>query len=122
MRNKIARKYMKLNAKIDDLRRQITELQFDCPHTNCVYSNHGSSLSRHGSSGHWDQNEYFWVNFRCLDCEKQWSKEQSFGLVPDHYIQVENAVNAVVEQVNGHSYVMAGDMYHTKEPRFLNNK
>jgi hypothetical protein len=67
---KIIRKIASLKNKIDKIDDQITEIQDNCVHARV-------DAKYKSSSGNYDpaENEY-WVNIKCLDCDKSWTEYQ----------------------------------------------
>ena len=59
-----------LNDAKSKLGDEIKEIQDSCPHINLKYT-------RGGSSGNWDREDSYWFNFKCNDCGKKWTTEQS---------------------------------------------
>jgi transposase-like protein len=42
-----------------------------CPHPTLTYVNKGYS-------GNWDNDEYYWREWKCHDCGKRWQTDQSY--------------------------------------------
>lgn len=66
----IAKKVTRRKNRIRQLQSEIAQIQENCPHQNLLYS-------FGGSTGSWDREDSFWIDFYCKDCEKRWQTDQS---------------------------------------------
>jgi len=67
---KIHKKVKDLQLEISRLRKEIDELMEQCPHTHTVHA-YG------GNTGNWSKSDdCYWIDFKCYDCGKRWTKYQ----------------------------------------------
>lgn len=66
----IAKKREAIETKQDELRAELQDLQCKCTHQgNLTYK-------FCGSSGNWDRDDSYWIEWRCHDCGKRWTASQ----------------------------------------------
>ena len=70
----IVRKRLKLESKIAEYNEKIKELENSCMHHNLRYR-------YDGTSGGWDSQGSYWVDWYCPDCDKKWSTSQDIDLI-----------------------------------------
>ena len=50
-------------------KQEYIQLQETCSHPNAIGK-------KGGSTGNWDRDDSYWINYNCPDCEKRWMTDQ----------------------------------------------
>lgn len=67
---KIAIKRKRIEEKIEKLRKEMKQLQLNCPHVNV-------KKEYKGSTGNYDPSvDCYWIEYDCPDCGAKWSTPQ----------------------------------------------
>lgn len=67
----VVRKKLSIESKIDKLNASLEQLKETCSHYSLRYRNQGSS-------GGWDSEGSYWIDWYCQDCEKRWNTGQTY--------------------------------------------
>ena len=68
----IQKQKKRIESKIDQWENALVILQDEmCPHEKLTYKNEGSS-------GNWDNEEYYWRDWKCYICGKRWTTDQTY--------------------------------------------
>jgi hypothetical protein len=66
---KVSTRYQRLKSKVDKIQQAILALQNECTHPN-------ASRESKSFTGSYTESDSYWYEFRCLDFQKFWRKDQ----------------------------------------------